>query len=51
MPRAGAALHQHLVPRIDEFANPRGDQTDSILVNLDLFGDSDFHEHRSARGV
>ena len=41
--RTGAALHQHLMSGIDEFANARRHQSDSILVNLDLFGDADFH--------
>ena len=41
--RAGAALHQHLVSGVDEFAHPGGHQTDPILMNLDLFGDADFH--------
>ena len=40
----GAALHQHLVPRVDEFANSRGHQTHSILMNLDLLGYADFHK-------
>ena len=41
--RAGAALHQHLMSGIDEFANARGHQADPVLVNFDLFGDADFH--------
>ena len=28
---------------IDEFTNARRHQADSILVDLDLFGDADFH--------
>jgi hypothetical protein len=40
---AGAALNQHLMSRIDEFANARRYQPHPILMNLDLFGDSDFH--------
>src|ERR1700675_4511097 len=42
--RPGGALHQHLMSRIDELANARRHQSNAILVNLDLFGDADFHE-------
>ena len=41
--RPGAALHEHLVSGVDELANARGHQSHPILVNLDLFGDADFH--------
>src|SRR6202167_6388464 len=42
--RTGAALHEHLMSRIDELTNARRHQSNTILVNLDLFGDADFHE-------
>jgi hypothetical protein len=38
-----AALDQHLMSGIDEFTNARRHQADSVLVDLDLFGDADFH--------
>src|SRR5277367_12858 len=42
--RPGAALHQDLVSGVDELTHARGHQADPIFVNLDLFGDADFHE-------
>ncbi len=50
-PDAGSrtALDENLMSRIDEFAHPGRHQADSILMNLDLFGDSDFHEMAPSR--
>src|SRR5207245_1012717 len=33
---AGAALHEHLVPAVDEGLDPAGHQPDAVLVVLDL---------------
>ena len=40
---AGAALDEYLMAGIHELSNARGDQPHPIFVNLDLFGDADFH--------
>ncbi len=41
--RAGAGLHQDLVTGVHELTDPRGHQADSIFMNFDFFGNTDFH--------
>jgi hypothetical protein len=43
-PGACAALNEDLVSGIDEFANARRYQTDTVFVNFDFFRYADFHE-------
>ena len=42
---AGAALDNHLVPVMHQFADATGDETDAVFVGLHLFRNPD--QHRS----
>ena len=40
---AGAGLDLHLMAPSYELLDPRRHEADTIFVDLDLFGDADFH--------